>query len=139
MRSRAKYSGSVHGRNLIRILMAVDVLSRPQGATIKDLQDKLGVARRSVYRLFDTLGELQFPIYDEDRPGEKEKRWHLQQDYLQSLPNLRIPDMKFSPRELLVLYFLLSQDRVFANTAVVGLLSSIREKLAALMPSRYLT
>ena len=139
MNSRAKYSSSVHGRNLIKILKAVDVLSRPQGVTIKELQDELGVARRSVYRLFETLNELQFPIYDEDRPGEKEKRWRLQQDYLQSLPNLRIPDMKLSPRELLVLYFLLSQDRVFANTAVAGLLSSIREKLAALMPSSYLT
>ncbi len=139
MGSRAKYSSNVHGRNLIKILKAVDVLSRPQGATIKELQEELGVARRSVYRLFETLGELQFPIYDEDRPGEKEKRWRLQEDYLHTLPNLRVPDMKLSPRELLVLYFLLSQDRVFENTSVAGVLSSIREKLAALMPTTYLT
>jgi predicted DNA-binding transcriptional regulator YafY len=139
MHSRAKYSTSVHGRNLIKILKAVDVLARPQGATIKELQDELGVARRSVYRLFDTLSELQFPIYDEERPGEKEKRWRLQPDYLHSLPNLRVPDMKLSPRELLLLYFLLSQDRVFEGTTVAGLLASVREKLAALMPTSYLT
>jgi predicted DNA-binding transcriptional regulator YafY len=124
---------------LIKILTAVDVLSRPQGATIKELQHGLGVSRRSVYRLFETLNELQFPIYDEERPGEKEKRWRLQEDYLKSLPNLRIPDMKLSPRELLLLYFLLSQDRVFEGTSVAGLLASIREKLAALMPTSYLT
>jgi predicted DNA-binding transcriptional regulator YafY len=47
--------------------------------------------------------------------------------------------MKLSPRELLVLYFLLSQDRVFANTAVDSLLASIRQKLAAIMPSEYLS
>lgn len=139
MPPRAKYSTNVHGRNLIKILSAIDVLSRPQGATIRELQDELGIARRSVYRLFETLNELQFPIYDEERPGEKEKRWRLQENYLQSLPNLRIPDMKLSPRELMVLYFLLSQDRVFEHTAVAALLSSIREKLAALMPSDYLS
>lgn len=139
MGSDGKYSGSVHGKNLVKLLRAIDLLSRPSGASIKELQDGLGISRRSVYRMFDILESLSFPLYDLDRPGEKEKRWGLQEDFLHRMPNLRIPDMKLTPRELLVLYFLLSQDRIFANTAVGNHLSSIRQKLAAIMPTDYLT
>jgi predicted DNA-binding transcriptional regulator YafY len=139
MGSEGKYSGSVHGKNLVKLLRAIDLLSRPSGASIKELQDGLGISRRSVYRMFDILESLIFPLYDQDRPGEKEKRWGLQEDFLHRMPNLRIPDMKLTPREMLVLYFLLSQDRIFANTAVGDHLFSIRQKLAAIMPTDYLT
>ena len=134
-----KYHGYMHGRNLVKILKAIDCLSRSGGVSIKELQYELGISRRSVYRLFETLGDLQFPLYDEEYPGEKEKRWHLQEDFIYRLPNLRIPDMKLTSREMLVLYFLLSQDRIFKNTDVSELLSSIRQKLSAIMPSDYLS
>lgn len=139
MKTELKYSKNMHGRNLVKILKAIDCLSKSQGTSIKELQDELGISRRSVYRLFETLGELQFPLYDDELPGERKKRWYLQEDFLFSLPNLRIPDMKLTPRELLVLYFLLSQDRIFTNTTVSELLTSIRQKLSAIMPSDYLS
>lgn len=139
MKSESKYSEKVHGRNLIKILKAIDALSKPQGTTIKELQNLLGISRRSVYRLFETLAELQFPIYDDEKVGAKEKRWHLEENYLHHLPNLRLPDMKLTPREQLVLFFLLSQDRVFTNTTVGELLSSVRQKLSMLMPTDYLS
>lgn len=139
MTSESKYSENVHGRNLIKILKAIDALSKPQGTTIKELQSQLDISRRSVYRLFETLGELQFPIYDDEVHGEKEKRWHLEENYLHNLPNLRLPDVRLSFREQLVLFFLLSQDRVFTNTAVGKLLSSVRQKLSMLMPTDYLS
>ncbi|TVR56919.1 MAG: WYL domain-containing transcriptional regulator [Spirochaetaceae bacterium] len=129
----------MHGRNIIKILRAIDLLSRPQGTTVTRLESELGVTRRSVYRLFETLDELGFPRFDEEVPGEKEKRWRLQEDYLHKLPNLRIPDMRLTGRELMVLHLLLASDRVFAGTAVEPLLCSIREKLASIMPGAYLS
>lgn len=139
MGTDGKYNGSIHGKNLVKLLRAIDLLSRPSGASIKELQDGLGISRRSVYRLFDVLESLNFPLVEQERPGEKEKRWSLEEGYLHRMPNLRIPDMRLTSRELLVLYFLLSQDRIFANTAVGNHLSSIRQKLAAIMPTDYLT
>ena len=135
----ANYNRSMHGRNIIKILKAIDLLSRPQGTTVAQLEKELGVTRRSVYRLFETLDELGFPRYEEELLGEKEKRWRLQEDYLHKLPNLRIPDMRLNARELMVLYLLLASDRVFSGTAVEPVLSSIREKLASIMPSSYLS
>jgi len=139
MGSEGKYNGSIHGKNLVKLLRAIDMLSRPGGASNRELQDGLGISRRSVYRMFDVLESLNFPLIDQDRPGEKEKRWSLEEGYLHRMPNLRVPDMKLTPRELLVLMFLLRQDRVLANTAVGNLVHSIRQKVSAIMPSEYLS
>lgn len=50
------------GRHLVKMLKAVDVLSRPEGATIDELAEELGVDRRTVYRIRETLEELNFPL-----------------------------------------------------------------------------
>ncbi|MDA3950804.1 MAG: WYL domain-containing protein [Spirochaeta sp.] len=88
--------------------------------------------------MFDVLESLNFPLLDQELHGEKEKRWSLEEGYLHRMPNLRVPDMKLTPRELLVLMFLLRQDRVIANTVVGSLVNSVRQKVAAIMPSEYL-
>lgn len=139
MGSNDTYRDGGHGRNLIKLLHAIDQLSRSGGTTIKELQERLGVSRRSVYRMFDVLEALHFPLLEDDRPGEKEKRWSLQEDFLHRMPNLRIPDMKLTARELLVLLFLLRQDHVLANTTLANLVHSIRNKISAIMPSEYLS
>lgn len=129
----------MHGRTIIKILRAIDLLAGPRGATVAQLEAELGISRRSVYRLFDTLDELGFPRYDEEVPGEREKRWRLQEDYLQKLPNLRIPDVRLNPREVMVLSLLLSADRVLAGTTVEAVIRSIRDKISSVMPGELLT
>ena len=119
MGSDGKYTGSVHGKNLVKLLRAIDLLSRPSCASIKELQEGLGISRRSVYRLFDVLESLNFPLVEQEQPGEREKRWSLEEGYLHRMPNLRIPDVKLTPRELLVLTFLLRQDRVLVFRATI--------------------
>lgn len=105
MGSKGTHAVGGNGKNLIKLLQAIDQLSRCGGTTIKELQERLGVSRRSVYRMFDVLESLHFPLLDDDSPGEKEKRWRLQEDFLHRMPNIRIPDMKLTSRELLVLLF----------------------------------
>jgi predicted DNA-binding transcriptional regulator YafY len=138
---RAKYPQTVYGRNLIKLLIAVDLMARPNGATIKELQEGLSVSRRSIYRLFETLAILNFPIYDDDIPGAREKRWYLQEDFVHNLPNLHLPDITLSARERFLLYFMLSQDRTFTGTQIETDLASLREKLSSLIPApvQYLT
>lgn len=79
-------------KKIIQIFEAVNLLSRPQGATIHDLETRLEISRRSVYRLFDLLQQLNFPIYDKAING-KTKSWHLEERYLRKLPNLSIPEI----------------------------------------------
>jgi predicted DNA-binding transcriptional regulator YafY len=136
---RAKYPQTVYGRNLIQLLKAVDLMAGPNGATIKELQEGLSVSRRSIYRLFETLNTLNFPIYDNTIPGEREKRWHLEEHFAHSLPNLHLPDIRLSFRELFLLYFLLARDRVFTGTHIESDLAALREKLTSLIPAPFPT
>ena len=46
------------------------------------MASRLEVNRRSVYRLLEVIEGLGFPIYDENIPLEKKKRWKLQESYL---------------------------------------------------------
>ncbi len=139
MNPKANYTKTMHGRNIIKILKAVNLLSRHRGTTVAELGEELGISRRSVYRLFETLEDLGIPRYEDDVPGEREKRHKLEENYLKRASGLRFPDMRLSAQELMVLYLLLSSDRVFTGTVVESVLHSIREKLAAIMPSSFLS
>ena len=67
----------MRGRNLIKLLKALELFSKPEGTTIEEMAEHLEVDRRSVYRLISLSEELGFPIYDEKIPLEKDKRWVL--------------------------------------------------------------
>ncbi len=127
------YNFSVRGRNIITLIKAVDLLSRPGGVTIRGLQDGLGLSRRSVYRLLDTLQELRFPV-TENETGEREKRWGLEERYLRRLPNVSFPDVSLSGREAVLLQLLLARDRLWTDTEIAPVLESVRTKLAEFLP-----
>ena len=128
------YSFSAYGKNISKILKAVDLLARPQGATNKELASHLGLSSRSVFRLLSTLSDLGFPLTDERESFGGETRHRLLESFIQKLPNLSIPQVTLTPRESLVLYFLLARDSIFADSEVERDLASLKSKLAALLP-----
>jgi predicted DNA-binding transcriptional regulator YafY len=128
------YTMSVLGRNLIKVLKAVNLFSRPGGATIADLESELETSRRSVYRLFDTLQDLNFPIYEEYVDG-RTKSWHLEEGFLTKLPNLDFPDLKLTKEELLVLYLAISRGNILGKTEFNRYLGSLQKKLHAFLPT----
>ena len=129
------YSFSTYGRNISKILKAVDLLARPQGATNKELASHLGLSSRSVFRLLSTLSDLGFPLTDERDSFGGETRHFLLESFVKKLPNLSMPMVSLTPRESLVLYFLLSRDAIFADSEVEHDLASLRSKLAAILPT----
>lgn len=128
------YSFSTYGKNISKILKAVDLLARPQGATNKELASHLGLSSRSVFRLLSTLGDLGFPLTDERESFGGETRHLLLESFVKKLPNLSMPEVSLTPRESLVLYFLVSRDSIFADSEVEHDLASLKSKLAALLP-----
>ena len=81
----------MRGQNLIKLFKAIDLFSQPSGTTIRELQEKLNIDRKSVYRLIRTMEDLGFPLTDEKPLFEREKRWRLEERYLTKLPNISIP------------------------------------------------
>ena len=100
----------------VKLLKALEILSNPEGTTIEQMASRLEVNRRSVYRLLEVIEGLGFPIYDENIPLEREKRWKLEETYLKKLPNMRVPDINLSLSEIISLYLLRSEASLLKGT-----------------------
>ena len=120
--------------NLCKLLRAVTLLGRSNGVTVGELQEDLEISRRSVYRPFDTLDEMGIPRFEEETPGEREKRWKLEERYVSKLPNLEVPRIALTPDEVVLLSFLLSRGGLFRETELESSLASLRRKFAAVIP-----
>jgi predicted DNA-binding transcriptional regulator YafY len=116
-------------RNLIHVLSAARLISRPQGATIADLMDKIGLSRRSVYRLIDALQELDYPLYDEEETGqERVIKLNEARDRLRWW--LPLPTVRFDFQDRVLLDFLFQEAA--ATPALAEPVRILRQKLAGL-------
>jgi len=118
-------------QQLSKLLKLVDCLSKPQGARLKDLQEALGCNERTVYRWLSTLRNLGFPL--EDVEGDHHKRYRLIDTYVKKMPNISIPDLNLSLSDILLLYVVLSQDRVTRGTPMQERRDNLIRRLSAML------
>ncbi|HKL87103.1 MAG TPA: helix-turn-helix domain-containing protein [Treponemataceae bacterium] len=52
-------------RQLTQMLTAARLISRSQGASLKQLEEHIGVSNRTVYRILQGLEELGYVMYDD--------------------------------------------------------------------------
>lgn len=119
----------MRGSHLIKLLRTLDLLSKPEGTTIEELQNALDIDRRSVYRQIALIQDLGFPLYDDKQPLEKKKRWKLMDGYLKKLPNIKVPNIELSLSEILALYLLKSEGRVYKGTEIEKAIDSAFVKI----------
>jgi predicted DNA-binding transcriptional regulator YafY len=122
------------GKHLIKMLKAVDFLSRPGGASMDELAEQLEVDRRTAYRIRETLEELGFPLYDDTSSLDGKKRYRFEESYLKKLPNLNIPELNLTLSELIALYFIRGNAKLFSGTDIEHNIESAYTKLDAFMP-----
>lgn len=118
-------------RHLVKILKAVEILSRPGGATMDELREGLEVDRRTAYRLKDTLEELNFPIFEDSSCLDGRKRFRFDDRYLKKLPNLHLPDLKLSLAEVIALYFIRGNAWIYKGTDIERNIAAAFAKLDA--------
>ncbi len=121
-------------RQLVKLLKTVDLLARPEGATINELCEKIGTDRRSVYRIIETLQSMHFPVYDDKTPDERNKQWRLQSEYVKKMPNISVPEIKLSFSEMLALYLLKGEASLYSGTRLEAEALSAFEKIGAFLP-----
>lgn len=121
-------------RQLVKLLKTVDLLARPEGATINELCEKIGTDRRSVYRIIETLQSMHFPVYDDKTPDERNKQWRLQSEYVKKMPNISVPEIKLSFSEMLALYLLKGEASLHSGTRLEAEALSAFEKIGAFLP-----
>ena len=125
----------MRGKNLIKLLKAIDLFSKPEGTTINEMASHLGVDRRSVYRIIRVVEDIGFPVWTDKIPTEKEKRWKLEESYLKKLPNMKIPDINLTLTEVLSLFLLKGGEGLFKGTEIEKNIKSAFEKLGLFLPN----
>lgn len=116
-------------QNLNKIIRAIDLLTSERGVTIKEMQEKLGLSRSSVYRLKDTLESLNFPLYDEIDRYDKAKKWYLAEDFIAKLPNINLPLIKLTLKDIVLINYLFSRASIFKDSYIQKELNILKEKL----------
>jgi predicted DNA-binding transcriptional regulator YafY len=118
--------------NSVKFLKAVNLLASVQGTTVKGMMKELDISRRSVFRLFEALEELGFPLIDVQPVPRAEKTYRLMESYVLRLPNVAIPTPGFSEPELELLLSMLDFCIDIQKSDAVTLLNGIRQKVLAM-------
>lgn len=126
----------MRGKNLIKLLKAIDLFSKPEGTTINEMALHLGVDRRSVYRIIRVIEDIGFPVLTDKIPTEKEKRWKLEKSFLKKLPNMKIPDVNLKLTEILSLFMLKGGEGLFRGTEIEKNIKSAFGKLGLFFPDK---
>ncbi len=128
------YNGNMYGNNLIKVFKSIDLLAQSGGCTITKIQEELGISRRSVYRLLDTLKDLSFPLYEEKAAAGAGDVWRLSPDYFANLPNINLKDLKLAREEIILLFFLFTKTSTFRHTQLDRYFESLKTKLNVFLP-----
>lgn len=123
-------------KRLVKLFAGIKVLSRLQGATIKELGEVLEVERRQVNRFLETVQALGYPLRDELIDGGPEKRWIIQ--WSDSRFTLDAPPFVISPEEILALAMLRAEASAFRGTEIETVLDGFFEKVAIALPPDFL-
>ena len=126
----------MRGKNLVQLIKSLALLSRPQGATRKELAEKLQITDRSVSRYFNRIEDLGIPLFDDKAPLEKEKRWRVEPSYVMKLPNMTLPDISLTLPEIISLYMLKGESTVFSGTEIDRQIASALSKLIYFVPEK---
>lgn len=121
-------------QQLVKLLKAINLISRSMGATKKELAEVLEVSGRQVYRIISNLEDLGVPLYDEEDPLGREKRWKLEEGYVKKLPNISIPDVQLSIAEIISLYLLRGDEKIYQGTYIEKTINSAFHKIGMFLP-----
>ena len=126
----------MRGKNLIQLIKALSLLSRPRGTTRKELAERLNITERSVSRSLNTIEDLGIPIYDETIPFEKEKRWRIESAYLARMPNLSLPKLALNFPEIISLCMLAGESVIFKGTEIDRHITTAIARLMVFVPEK---
>lgn len=120
---------------LKNLLITLNLLARPQGVTKKELAEKLDVSERQVHRIMNEIEEMEFPIYEEESQVGRSLTWRLNSDYAKKYRDLKIPDTNLELSELVALYLLRGQEKLYRGTGLEATIKSAFAKIQMLLPA----
>lgn len=104
----------------------IDLMRRPQGASVQEICTTLGCQRTTFYRYQDKLNAFGIPYYNKDDldGNTSSKRWFInEEDYKRTIP------VKLDHVERMMLRTILGRARVFDGTRLKPRMDGLRAKL----------
>ncbi len=104
----------------------IDLMRRPQGASVQEICTTLGCQRTTFYRYQDKLNAFGIPFYNKDdlAGNTSSKRWYIdEEDYKSTIP------VKLDHVERMMLRTILGRARVFDGTRLKPRMDGLRSKL----------
>ena len=129
----AKREKNQWANQLVDIIKAVRLLSRPQGADNDELAEELGSGERTIYRLRKTLEELNIPLEEVEGNLLPRKRFRITKGATLLLP--KVDTVGLETPELLALYVLRGVAGIYQGSAIIDDIDSAFRKIgSALSP-----
>lgn len=106
----------------------IDLMSRPQGASVQEVCDSLGCQRTTFYRYRDRLEAYRIPIRQKDDydGNTNSQRW-----YIDEKESPRGIPLKFDAVERMMLRTVLGRTKLFERTKLKNRMESLKAKLNA--------
>lgn len=104
----------------------IDLMRRPQGASVQEICSSLGCQRTTFYRYQNKLETYGIPYYGKDdyNGNTSSKRWYIDEDeYKRTIP------VRLDHVERMMLRTILGRTRVFDSTRLKPRMEALRSKL----------
>lgn len=104
----------------------IDLMRRPQGASVQEICTTLGCQRTTFYRYQDKLNAFGIPYYNKDdlQGNTSSKRWFIDEnEYKRTIP------VKLDHVERMMLRTILGRARIFDGTRLKPRMEGLRAKL----------
>ncbi|MBT0652348.1 helix-turn-helix transcriptional regulator [Geomobilimonas luticola] len=125
----------MRGRNLKKLLDAINLLATPCGTTITELGSKLEIDKRQAYRVIETLqDDFRFVIDKDKAMVGGEVRYYLEKDQYKRLSDMKVADLNLSLTEIIALYFLKGHAKLYRNTDIEAEIEQAFAKLDVFVP-----
>ncbi|MFZ4440245.1 MAG: helix-turn-helix transcriptional regulator [Syntrophales bacterium] len=126
----------MRGRNLKKLLDAINLLAQPTGTTISSLCQLLEIDKRQAYRVLETLQyDFKFFIDKDKAVVGGEVRYYLDRDQYRRLSEMKVADLNLSMTEIIALYFLKGHARLYRGTGIEENIERAFAKLDVFVPA----
>jgi predicted DNA-binding transcriptional regulator YafY len=124
----------MRGRNLKKLLDAINLLAGPCGTTIPELGRRLDIDKRQAYRVIETLQDDFCFVIDKDKANSGDVRYYLNKDQYKRMSDMKVADINLSLSEIIALYFLKGHAKVFQGTEIETEIERAFAKLDLFVP-----
>lgn len=109
-----------------KVLLAIELMQRPSGASIAELMRHLECSRKTVYQVLGEMEERNIPLYDSKdiRGNTSSKRWSIREDWLSPRPLI------LEPNEQVILNLALRRFRFFESASTRKALREIADRIS---------